>query len=133
GPSGPCAKNSSIVGDSFKKAIRERQTVIYVQLRDACGDLLSSSIAATQPTSQALLPHQEPHSHLEQAMPTSDVQAFVISPDGSTVEVTMTPRENGIVALSYYPSIEGSYTLNILVKGTPISGCPTTMDIRRGR
>lgn len=78
----------------FKKknfrAIRERQTVIYVQLRDACGDLLSSSIAATQPTSQALLPHQEPHSHLEQAMPTSDVQAFVISPDGSTVEVTMT-------------------------------------------
>ncbi|CAC42254.1 Protein lin-41 [Caenorhabditis elegans] len=131
--SGPCAKNSSIVGDSFKKAIRERQTVIYVQLRDACGDLLSSSIAATQPTSQALLPHQEPHSHLEQAMPTSDVQAFVISPDGSTVEVTMTPRENGIVALSYYPSIEGSYTLNILVKGTPISGCPTTMDIRRGR
>lgn len=129
--SGPCAKNSSIVGESFKKAIRERQTVIYVQLRDACGDLLSSSIAATQPSSQPLLPHQTPH--LEQAMPTSDVQAFVISPNGSPIEVGMTPRENGIVAFSYFPAAEGSYTLNILVKGTPISGCPTTMEVRRGR
>lgn len=131
--SGPCAKNSTIVGDNFKKAIRERQTVIYVQLRDACGDLLSSSIAATQPTSQALLPHQAPHAHLEQAMPTSDVQAFVISPNGKPIEVSMTPRENGIVAFSYFPVAEGVYTLNILVKGTPIQGCPTTMDVRRGR
>uniref|UniRef100_A0A8R1DJD7 B box-type domain-containing protein n=2 Tax=Caenorhabditis japonica TaxID=281687 RepID=A0A8R1DJD7_CAEJA len=131
--SGPCAKNSSVVGDSYKKAIRERQTVIYVQLRDACGDLLASAIAATQPTSQALLPQQVPHSHLEQAMPTSDVRAFVISPDGTPLEVGMTPRENGIVAISYFPTIEGSYTLNVLIKGTPINGCPTTMEVRRGR
>uniref|UniRef100_A0A1I7U5Z5 BBC domain-containing protein n=1 Tax=Caenorhabditis tropicalis TaxID=1561998 RepID=A0A1I7U5Z5_9PELO len=131
--SGPCAKNSSIVGESFRKAIRERQTVIYVQLRDACGDLLSSFIAATQPTSQALLPHQVPHAHLEQAMPTTDVNATIISPNGCLIENTMTPRENGIVAFSYYPSIEGTYTLNILVKGTPINGCPTTIDVRRGR
>ncbi|CAI2309546.1 unnamed protein product [Caenorhabditis sp. 36 PRJEB53466] len=131
--SGPCAKNSSIVGDSFKKAIRERQTVVYVQLRDACGDLLSSSIAATQPTSGALLPHQVPHSHLEQAIPTADVQAFVISPNGTPLEVGMQPRENGIVAFTYFPSSEGSYILNVLVKGTPISGCPTTMEVRRGR
>ncbi|UMM10454.1 hypothetical protein L5515_000219 [Caenorhabditis briggsae] len=131
--SGPCAKTSSIVGDNFKKAIRERQTVIYVQLRDACGDLLSSSIAATQPTAQALLPHQAPHAHLEQAMPTADVQAFVICPNGTPVDVSMTPRENGIVAVSYFPATEGSYTLNILVKGSPIQGCPTTMEVRRGR
>lgn len=129
--SGPCAKTSSIVGESYRKAIRERQTVIYVQLRDACGDLLSSSIAATQPTSQSLLPHQAPI--LEQAQPTSDVQAFVISPNGTPLEVGMTPRENGIVAFSYFPAAEGTYTLNILVKGSSINGCPTTMDVRRGR
>lgn len=131
--SGPCAKSTTIVGESFRKAIKERQTVIYVQLRDACGDLLASSISATQPTSQALLPHQVPSAHLEQAMQTTDIQAFIISPNGVPLEVGMTPRENGIVAFSYYPTIEGTYTLNILVKGTPISGCPTTIEVRRGR
>ncbi|EGT36603.1 CBN-LIN-41 protein [Caenorhabditis brenneri] len=131
--SGPCAKSSSIVGESYRKAIRERQTIIYVQLRDACGDLLSSSIAATQPSNQALLPHQAPHAHLDQSMPTADVQAFIIAPNGVPVDVGMTPRENGIVAISYFPTIEGTYNLNILVKGTSINNCPTTMEVRRGR
>lgn len=41
--SGPCARTSHIVGEGYKRAIRDRMSTIIVQLRDACGDVCTSS------------------------------------------------------------------------------------------
>lgn len=48
--SGACARTTHIIGDSYKRAIRDRMSTIEVQTRDACGDACistSHSLTAT--------------------------------------------------------------------------------------
>lgn len=43
--SGPCARLCHLVGEGYKRPIRERQCVAYVQLRDACGEIVPTDRA----------------------------------------------------------------------------------------
>lgn len=60
--SGACVRTSSIMGDGFRRAIRERLSTVFVQLRDACGE-----------ASFAKVPSQ--------------VSATVLTPDGHFLDV----------------------------------------------
>lgn len=41
--SGACARTTHIIGEGYKRAIRDRLCTILVQTRDACGDPCTSS------------------------------------------------------------------------------------------
>uniref|UniRef100_A0A1I7XNS5 B box-type domain-containing protein n=1 Tax=Heterorhabditis bacteriophora TaxID=37862 RepID=A0A1I7XNS5_HETBA len=105
--SGPCARVSHIIGEGYKRAIRERQCIVYVQLRDACGNISTSN--------------------------DNDVTATMIGPDGHQLEVHIGEREAGVVAIGYLPVMDGKHQLNVLVRGVAISGCPVAVEVRRGR
>ncbi|VDK42640.1 unnamed protein product [Anisakis simplex] len=105
--SGACARTTHLIGDSYKRAIRDRMSVVEVQTRDACGDACISS------------------SH--------SITANVTAPDGHPLQVHINEREGGIYAVSYYPIEEGNHTLDILIRGLSISGCPSLVQVRKGR
>ncbi|VDM47832.1 unnamed protein product [Toxocara canis] len=105
--SGACARTTHVVGDSYKRAIRDRMSTVEVQTRDACGDACIS-------TSHSLT-------------------ATFTAPDGRPLQVHITEREGGVYALSYYPIEEGSHVLDIMIRGVSISGCPAVVHVRKGR
>uniref|UniRef100_A0A0M3HV81 B box-type domain-containing protein n=1 Tax=Ascaris lumbricoides TaxID=6252 RepID=A0A0M3HV81_ASCLU len=105
--SGACARTTHIIGDSYKRAIRDRMSTIEVQTRDACGDACIS-------TSHSLT-------------------ATFTAPDGRPLQIHIAEREGGIYALSYYPIEEGSHVLDVMIRGVSISGCPAVVHVRKGR
>lgn len=59
--SGACARTTHIIGEGYKRAIRDRLCTILVQTRDSCGDACTSAN------------HQ--------------VSASLLSPEGRTLDV----------------------------------------------
>lgn len=55
-----CAATSTIVGERVRRAIRDRPSTLFVQLRDACGETSKGNIA--------------------------DVKANIVAPDGAVLE-----------------------------------------------
>uniref|UniRef100_A0A0N5AF22 B box-type domain-containing protein n=1 Tax=Syphacia muris TaxID=451379 RepID=A0A0N5AF22_9BILA len=106
--SGPCARTSHIIGEGYKRAIRDRTSTIIVQLRDACGDICAS---------------------------TSDVNisAVCLNPNDQEVQTHIVDREPGVYAISYYPIDEGDHLLDVRLRGVSISGCPAVVRVRKGR
>lgn len=94
--SGACARTSTLMGEGFRRAIRDRQCSVYVQLRDACGDVSTTACGRNQ------------------------VTAHVLGPDGHPLDVQIAERETGVVSVSYYPTVDGIHTLNIMVRGVSI-------------
>ncbi|KJH53519.1 b-box zinc finger [Dictyocaulus viviparus] len=112
--SGPCARLCHLVGEGYKRPIRERQCMAYVQLRDACGEVV-------------------PIGHSDGGI--FDVTATVIAPDGRSLEVHIgrSETEPGVIGVAYFPVLNGQHQLDIRVRGLSISGCPTTVEVRHGR
>ncbi|KIH67287.1 NHL repeat protein [Ancylostoma duodenale] len=112
--SGPCARLCHLVGEGYKRPIRERQCIAYVQLRDACGEVV--------PTDRA-------------DGGIRDVSATVVAPDGRSLEVHIGRSESdpGVVGIAYFPILDGQHQLDIRVRGVSISGCPATVEVRHGR
>ncbi|CAD6195979.1 unnamed protein product [Caenorhabditis auriculariae] len=110
--SGPCAKTSVLSGENFKRSVAGRASSVLLQVRDACGEVV--------PNAGMFLGR--------------DILVSIYSPNATPVEITSTKqRDNGILEVCYYPALEGTHTLNVLIRGVPIAGCPTTIDVRRGR
>ncbi|KAJ1368413.1 hypothetical protein KIN20_029540 [Parelaphostrongylus tenuis] len=112
--SGPCARLCHIVGEGYKRPIRERQCMVYVQLCDACGDIV--------PTNRA-----DGSIH--------EITATVIAPDGRSLDVHIgrSEKEPGVIGVAYFPTLNGQHQLDIRVRGISISGCPTAVEVRHGR
>ncbi|KAK6019517.1 b-box zinc finger [Ostertagia ostertagi] len=112
--SGPCARQCHLVGEGYKRPIRERQCIVYVQLRDACGEVV--------PTDRA-------------DGGVRDITATVIAPDGRSLEVHIGRSESdpGVIGIAYYPVLDGQHQLDIRIRGVSISGCPAVVDVRHGR
>ncbi|GMT00525.1 hypothetical protein PENTCL1PPCAC_22699 [Pristionchus entomophagus] len=105
--SGACATNTQILGEGYRRAIRERHTTVTIQMRDACNQVCRSK--------------------------SQQVGGSVIGPNGTPLDVTLSERDNGLVVLSYLPIHDGMHTLTVTVRGMPISGCPVQVEVRRGR
>ncbi|MFH4974023.1 hypothetical protein AB6A40_000732 [Gnathostoma spinigerum] len=105
--SGACARTSHIIGEGYRRAIRDRLCSIFVQTRDACG-YACTSFAHT-------------------------LTAVLSGPDSQSVQVQLIERETGVYCLNYVPVQEGNHVLDILIRGVSISGCPTTIRVRKGR
>ncbi|VDO23454.1 unnamed protein product [Haemonchus placei] len=112
--SGPCARQCHLVGEGYKRPIRERQCIVYVQLRDACGEVV--------PTDRA-------------DGGVRDITATVIAPDGRNLEIHIGRSESdpGVIGIAYYPILDGQHQLDIRIRGVSISGCPAVVDVRHGR
>ncbi|KHJ99059.1 b-box zinc finger [Oesophagostomum dentatum] len=112
--SGPCARLCHLVGEGYKRPIRERQCIVYVQLRDACGEVVSTERADGG---------------------IRDVSATVVAPDGRSLEVHIGRSESdaGVVGIAYFPVLDGPHQLDIRVRGVSISGCPVAVEVRHGR
>lgn len=112
--SGPCARLCHLVGEGYKRPIRERQCMAYVQLRDACGEIV--------PTDRA-----DGGIH--------EVTATVIAPDGRSLDVHIGRSESdpGVIVAAYFPILNGQHQLDIRVRGVSVSGCPTAVEVRHGR
>ncbi|VDN03240.1 unnamed protein product [Thelazia callipaeda] len=105
--SGACARTTHIIGEGFRRAIQDRSCTILVQARDACGDVCTSTV------------HQ--------------LSASLISPEGHVVEISISIQDAGVYSLSYFPTEEGNYFLDIKIRGVSIGGCPTIIYARKGR
>uniref|UniRef100_A0A915PYU1 B box-type domain-containing protein n=1 Tax=Setaria digitata TaxID=48799 RepID=A0A915PYU1_9BILA len=105
--SGACARTTHIIGEGYKRAIRDRLCTILVQTRDACGDACTSTS------------HQ--------------VSASLLSPEGRILEIRIAEQDGGVYSLSYFPTDEGNHFLDIRIRGVSICGCPTVIYARKGR
>lgn len=112
--SGPCARQCHLVGEGYKRPIRERQCIVYLQLRDACGEVV--------PTDRA-------------DGCVRDVTATVVAPDGRSLEVQIGRSESdpGVLGIAYFPMLDGQHQLDIRIRGVSINGCPTVVEVRHGR
>ncbi|KAL3998266.1 NHL repeat family protein [Acanthocheilonema viteae] len=105
--SGACARTTHIIGEGYKRAIRDRLCTILVQTRDSCGDACTSTS------------HQ--------------VSASLLSPEGRTLDIRIAEQDAGIYSLTYFPTDEGNHFLDIKIRGVSICGCPTVIYARKGR
>ncbi|VDO33794.1 unnamed protein product, partial [Brugia timori] len=105
--SGACAQTTHIIGEGYKRAIRDRLCTILVQTRDACGDACTSTN------------HQ--------------MSASLLSPEGRIVDIRIEEQDGGIYSLAYFPTDEGNHFLDIKIRGVSICGCPTVIYARKGR
>ncbi|EJD76381.1 B-box zinc finger family protein [Loa loa] len=105
--SGACARTTHIIGEGYKRAIRDRLCTILVQTRDACGDACTSTS------------HQ--------------VSASLLSPEGRALDIRIAEQDGGIYSLTYFPIDEGNHFLDIKIRGVSICGCPTVIYARKGR
>ncbi|VDN81698.1 unnamed protein product [Brugia pahangi] len=105
--SGACAQTTHIIGEGYKRAIRDRLCTILVQTRDACGDACTSTS------------HQ--------------MSASLLSPEGRIVDIRIEEQDGGIYSLAYFPTDEGNHFLDIKIRGVSICGCPTVIYARKGR
>ncbi|VDK73028.1 unnamed protein product [Litomosoides sigmodontis] len=105
--SGACARTTHIIGEGYKRAIRDRLSTILVQTRDSCGDACTSTS------------HQ--------------VSASLLSPEGRTLDIRIAEQDGGIYSLTYFPTDEGNHFLDIKIRGVSICGCPTVIYARKGR
>ncbi|KAK6728962.1 hypothetical protein RB195_006177 [Necator americanus] len=112
--SGPCARLCHLIGEGYKRPIRERQCIAYVQMRDACGEVVPTDRSDGS---------------------VRDVSATVVAPDGRSLEVHIgrSEADAGVVGIAYFPVLDGQHQLDIRIRGVSISGCPVSVEVRHGR
>ncbi|CAI4221671.1 unnamed protein product [Auanema sp. JU1783] len=108
--SGASPKTSALKGETVRSVVKDRQSTLYLQLRDACGDSVrSGSIRVNQ------------------------VSASLLAPDGTVGEVNISESGGGVFSLTFIPVKDGRHLLNVAVRGVQINGCPMEIDVRNGR
>ncbi len=102
------ASKSVIVGENFRRIVRDRPAYFTIQARDAMGE---PCVSGGDPIS--------------------------VSIDTPAPDVTCVPdiqdRLNGSYTVSYRPTMDGEHKVHVSIRGRPISGSPFTIHVRKGR